>query len=223
MKIHKSKKGFIAGAIVDFYAYIVFILIIIIFVALFFMITGCDSKQKITSEDILVERTYMDADYLVLNFLKTNTYQEGIRYENIADLIVQSKELDYYDQLEERIDLFFNKNYEDYWHIHITYPDDTKKEFGHSHILNLLEQTALGLGKTIIAPFTSLKSLTAVVVFPMAIPLIQTGAIIDMVENIGNMNQIKRYYYLPNQNNNIIKIEFAYWGINSFPIFSSVE
>lgn len=64
----KSKKAFIASALIDFYAYVVFVLVILIFFVLFSLMKGCDQTPSMS--DIPVEKSDVDANQMLMTWLQ---------------------------------------------------------------------------------------------------------------------------------------------------------
>lgn len=217
-QLSKSKKGFVASATVDFYAYLTFILVIIIFAAMFLVMKGCEGGQnQVTADDILIEKAKADANYLVLNFLKTE-YENG----NIADLIVSSKENNDYDILGEKIYDYFNLNYFEptapnpwgcnYWKITLRYPDSTKS-FPYGPMCTIYRQSIkdTDINKLLIQQIANEFLLS------MALPSWQTVYLYDGKSS--PMNYIIQHYYIPDSDGKLIDIKFVYSRMNAWSVF----
>jgi hypothetical protein len=87
-KQNKKAQLQIPGAIVDFYAIIAFVLVILIFILLFF-IRGCTSENR-TSAEIQVGVENIDGNRIMLNYLRTPVIVDGNEM-TMADLIVLYK------------------------------------------------------------------------------------------------------------------------------------
>ena len=224
MKKLKSKKGFIAGAMVDFYSYIAFILIIIIFAAMFLFMKGCEGGQnQINADDVLIEKAKVDANYLVLNFLKTE-HGDG----NIADLIVSSIENNNYDILEQKINSYFNLNYfaptaklgDDiyYWKITLAYPDSSRtygsayKSFPDQSIYILTHQS---VENTDINDL-NIQQIANKFLLDKSLLYWQT---VYLYEESWTQHYPPLHYYIPDSNGKLIDIWFAHSRINKWGIF----
>jgi len=199
----KFKKAFIAASITDFYAILVYILIILIFSLLFLSLKGCESEQSVSESDIIIEKTRVDANYINLHFLKIELNDSET--QTMADLIIKSNnDDDFYNLLEPKIETYFNANYEDNWHLHIFYPT-YKKELGHSYGWDVI-------GESIEEQWD--RTLDPLYLINFVIPGFQT-----FLSPIPLANQEKIYLYLPTPTQDLIKIEFAYWEIKYWSVF----
>lgn len=79
-----NKKGLIAGALTDFYAYALFGLAFIFFLVLFFFIS-----QKPVDQNLHSEMRSIDASTSLVSFLRAETTQN----KTMAELIIQSQQL----------------------------------------------------------------------------------------------------------------------------------
>ncbi|MBW2966387.1 hypothetical protein KY342_04760 [Candidatus Woesearchaeota archaeon] len=85
MKLRKKAQLQIPGAIVDIYAIIGFVLVLLVFILLF-QIQGCGSKNRAKAE-ITSRAEKIDANLVLLNYLRTPVNVDGIDMD-MADLIV---------------------------------------------------------------------------------------------------------------------------------------
>ena len=88
-----GKRGFVAEALVDFYAYFAYILIILVFVLLF-ALQSCEGKVEQKLEDKFIQN---QAEINLINYLRTPVDDSG---KTIADLILVA-ELD--EKMEEQL------------------------------------------------------------------------------------------------------------------------
>jgi len=110
--LKQSKKAFMATSLVDTWAYIVFVLVVLVFMILFALIKGCGG-----STDPITLNSYSynsSTNHLLLYFLKSPSSTPS---QNMADLIINYTEDNFQgglleDQLEDRIQTFFNQNFQ---------------------------------------------------------------------------------------------------------------
>ena len=224
-QLSKSKKGFVASATVDFYAYLTFILVIIIFAAMFLVMKGCEGGQnQVTADNILIEKAKADANYLVLNFLKTK-HGNG----NIADLIVSSIADNDYTILEQKIYDYFNLNYigptaktgDDiyYWKITLRYPDPTET-YGKGHKSfpdhGVRESSSQYIEPTDINKLL-IQQIANEFLLSMALPSWQTVYLYD--DKSWPIHNIIQHYYIPDSNGELINIWFVYSRMNAWSVF----
>ncbi|MBD3355097.1 hypothetical protein GF361_03880 [Candidatus Woesearchaeota archaeon] len=86
--IKNKKAQGIAFTLVDFWAYVVFV-VIILFFFLLFSIKGCDAEKE-NNQFIKSELSNLDANLILQNYLKTSIEVNG-KNITIADLIILSK------------------------------------------------------------------------------------------------------------------------------------
>ncbi len=84
----KNKKAQIGFALVDFWAYVVFVVIILFFFILF-SIKGCDAEKE-NNQFIKSELSNLDAKLIMQNYLRTNV-EVNNKNMTIADLIILSR------------------------------------------------------------------------------------------------------------------------------------
>lgn len=97
MRINKSKKGAITSILVDFWMYIVFVLVVIVFYLLFSIMSKNATDKQITGLE-----TKAKAYTNLLNYLKTPIVVDG-KETNIAGLIrMWHNEPDKYKELLEK-------------------------------------------------------------------------------------------------------------------------
>lgn len=87
-RISKKAQLQIPGAIVDFYAIITFVLVMLVFLLLF-MIRGCNAKNVVSAE-IQSSVADVDSNLVLLNYLRTPVVVDGTEM-TMADLIVLYK------------------------------------------------------------------------------------------------------------------------------------
>lgn len=100
----KNKKGQlqIPGSILDFYAIIGFVLVMIVFLMLF-MIRGCTSQNRISAE-IQSKVADIDGSLIMLNYLRTKTDQNKTNADIILEYYYENK----LDELEPLFKEFFD-------------------------------------------------------------------------------------------------------------------
>jgi hypothetical protein len=127
MKINKNKKAQfeLAGAIPGYFAYIIWVLVILVFILLF-SIKGC-LEERAADEILKGASANSDIDIVLMNYLRTPVTRIKLEGKNIADLIVlRARSSLYDDELKEESEKILTPVYKDpdFWKIEVVNKND---------------------------------------------------------------------------------------------------
>ncbi|MBC8444055.1 hypothetical protein H8D83_00565 [Candidatus Woesearchaeota archaeon] len=74
-KTISSKKGFVAEPLIDFYAFVVFILVVLIFFVIFSLMKGCDGTPSL--DDVPHQKSDVDSNYVLTTWLRKPVFPQS--------------------------------------------------------------------------------------------------------------------------------------------------
>ena len=232
----RNKKGAIIAPLPDFIGYLIGIVVILFFFLLFAITKSCMEDSAVPPT---IDETRLQAEYLLLDFLKTpvniqNPLGPSISEENMADLIVASSpQLNSF--VEECAQEYFSNNYYKWWEIKITYPNGHQETietlYGH------LDETLFSLeggeisNLLLFGPITSLhlenyitpNQYTMVLMDRYKIYGDKDAGLVSSIPSNEHFIKITVTEVIPTPEKELITIQLTYERIPNFSLFANLK